>query len=186
MILGVDGGMATGGWALLDEQRCEFLDLGVWTTSKSCDELVSLDRARRCNVHADILAEKSMGCATIVVERISLPPGGGANAMVPISMSWGVIIGIRAMHQQPKPRLLTISPQKWQREVLPSGKGEVDYDRLALAAGAHILRRHPKAAAKLARIRESERNHAIDAAMIALCGALRPDRCDVIAETQAA
>jgi hypothetical protein len=122
------------------------------------------------------------------MEQMSVPGGkscpvckrrGHASAMISLGLSWGIVLGVTAMIS-PRPRLLTIAPQRWQREVLPSAERSVDYDELARAAAAHLLRRHPKAIACLARINKGDRNHAIDAAMIALVGALRPSRCDEV------
>lgn len=185
MILGVDGGLATCGWALLDETRREFMDLGVIVQPKTDGaRTMTLERARRITVQAQVLAQKVPGCSRIVVEQMSFPPGG-ANAMVPIALGWGALLGIVAM-LDPRPRLLTLSPQRWQREVVPYAGKQVDYEELAEAAAAHILRRHPKAHAALMRIPPSHRSHALDAAMIALVGALRPHRCDEVGEVKAA
>lgn len=182
MILGVDTGMGTGGWALLDEKTCSFHDLGVVLTKKSKKASISLDRARRMTVQAAVLASKAkaVDLTMIVVEQMSFPPGG-VKAAAPILLSWGALLGIVAM-MDPQPRLLTIAPQRWQREVLPNAGKAVDYDELADAAARHILQRHPRAAAKLEAIPEKHRNHAIDAAMIALVGALRPQRCERISD----
>lgn len=177
MILGVDTGMATFGWALLDERACRFVDLGVVVT-KPLGDKVTLDRARRCVAQSRVLAEKAPGCSTVVVEQMSFPPGG-ANAMVPIALSWGVVLGVIA-NVTPRPRLLTIAPQRWQREVLPRSGGRVDYDDLAERAAAFILSKHPRAARALELITPSARSHAIDAAMLALVGALRPGACSEV------
>lgn len=186
MILGIDTGIASCGWALLDEQSCTFLDLGVIVQRKEKRHArtLTLERARRANVQAGVIAAKAPGCSMIVCEQMSLGMPG-AMAKVAIGMSWGIILGVTAMIS-PRPKLLTIAPQRWQREVLPSAGKEVDYDELARAAGEHLLQRHPRAAAALQRIPEKDRQHAIDAAMIALCGALRPQRCDVVGESSAA
>lgn len=184
MILGIDTGIATCGWALLDPKRCSFEDLGVVTQAKLKGEKITLDRARRGNVQAQVLAEKAPGCTLIVVEQMSLGVPG-AIAKLSIGMSWGVILGIVAM-MDPRPELLTIPPQRWQREVLPNAGKSVDYDQLARAAAAYILRNHPKAAKALRAIPEKQRNHALDAAMIALCGFLRRDRCAPVPGSRAA
>jgi hypothetical protein len=180
MILGVDSGLATFGWALLDDSCCSFVDLGVVIAPKT-DDPVTLDRARRCVPHSRLLAKKAQGVSVIVVERMSFPPGAGMNAAVPIALSWGVVIGVHAM-LEPSPKLLTIAPQRWQREVLPHAGRAIDYAELAYVAGQHLLRRHPKAWSMLQRIDEKHHNHAIDAAMIALVAALRPHRCEVVEE----
>lgn len=182
MILGIDTGMATCGWALLDEKAKSFVDLGVVLTKPIKGGAVTLDRARRCNVQAGVLAEKlqNHGVSTIVVERMSFPPGG-ANAMVPIALSWGVVLGLVAM-LDPKPRLLTIAPQRWQREILPSAGKAVDYDVLARRAAQFLLSRHPNAARRLTDdIPRAHWSHAIDASMLALIGWLASHRCEAIA-----
>ena len=181
MILGIDGGLATCGWALLDDARCEFVDLGVIMQPKRDDSArtMTLERARRLTVQARVIAQKAPGCSRIVVEQMSLPVGGSVNAVVGIALSWGALVGIVAM-TEPRPHLLTIAPQRWQREVVPYAGKQVDYDELAEAAAAHILRRHPRAHAALMRIPMSYRSHALDAAMITLVGALRPHRCDEV------
>jgi len=179
LILGIDTGLATCGWALLDERSRRFVDVGVVVTKKLEGGKVTLDRARRINVQAAVLAEKAKGCSVIVVERMSFPPGG-ANAMVPIALSWGLVLGLVAM-LDPRPRLLTIAPQRWQREVMPNAGKSVDYDELAARAAQHILANHPSAAARFEKMPRSRWSHAIDAAMIALVAALRPRRCEEIA-----
>lgn len=176
MILGIDTGIATCGWALLDEAKCSFVDLGVVIQKPIEGEKITLDRVRRSAAIAQVLAKHAPGCTKIVVESLSLGMPG-AIAKLSVGLSWGVILGIVAM-LDPAPELLTIPPQRWQREVLPHAGKQVSYDELATAAGAYILRNHPKAAKALGAIKEKNRNHAIDAAMIALCGSLRSSRCD--------
>lgn len=183
MILGLDTGLGTCGWALLDESRCEFLDLGVVIQRRKPSMLLTIDRERRANIQAEIIAAKAPGCSAIAVERMSFPPGAGIKAAVPIALSWGIVVGIAAT-MNPRPRLYTLSPQKWQREVCPNVKGAVDYETLATAVGWHILKRHPRAADKLRAIPDEQKQHAIDAAMIALVAGLRPHRCDVVGEVQ--
>lgn len=186
-ILGLDTGMATLGWSLLDERTCSFLDMGVVIT-EPVDEKVTLDRARRSSIGAQVIAEKAPGCHTIVVEQMSFPGGkpcrcckrrSGPKQVIPIALSWGIVIGIVAM-MNPRPRLLTISPQRWQRMVCPNAGKSVDYDELAHIAAKFILHKHPLAAPALERIPKRHRNHAIDGSMIALAGALRPNQCDEV------
>ena len=185
--------MKTFGWALLDDETCSFVDLGVVIAPMDDDAPVTLDRARRCVPQANVLAERMPGVHVVVAERMSFPPGAGMKAAVPIALSWGVVIGVRAMCN-PRPRLMTIAPQRWQREVLPNAGREVDYATLARTAATYILANHPAAAKALLAIKCThprghkqneicpDRFHAIDAAMIALVGTLRPHRCDVVEE----
>lgn len=180
MILGIDTGLATCGWALLDDEKRAFVDLGVVVTEQDQDIPVTLDRARRLAIGASVIAAKAPGCSMIVVERMSFPPGGGVKAAAPILLSWGAVVGVVAM-LTPRPKLLTIQPQRWEREVLPNAGKQVDYDELAMQAATYLLANHPAAAKALRGIKEKHRNHAIDAAMLALMGALRPNRCERIA-----
>ncbi len=179
MILGIDTGISTFGWARLDEERQTFIDLGVVVQPKQGKaRTASLERARRANTLADVLAEKAPGCSLIVVEQMSFGMPG-ALAKVSIGMSWGIVLGVAAT-MQPPPRLITIAPQRWQRQVLVHSGKRVDQDKLARVAAAHIVKYHPHAAKQLRAIPKKQRVHALDAAMIALCGALRRDKCDEV------
>jgi hypothetical protein len=181
VILGLDTGTRTCGWAQLDEAKCEFVDLGVVVQPKRDDaaRTITLERERRANLQAQVIAAKAPGCRQIIVEQMSLPRAGGVQAAVSIALSWGIVLGVVATLES-RPRLLTIAPQRWQREVMPYAGRQVDYDELAAVAAEHILRRHPRAHAQLMRIPIGQREHALDAAMIALVGALRPHRCDEV------
>ncbi len=173
MILGVAAGVATCGYAVLDEREHRFVDLGVAVTKKP-DGALTLDRARRYNTQARILAEKIAGCSTVVVERLP----DDTNVM-PIALSWGVVLGLVAS-MPVHPRLLTIAPQKWQRAVLPNiGKAD-DYDVLARTAAKHLLARHPNVVAAFNRIDPKDRSRAISACMLALVGGLRAELCEEI------
>lgn len=179
MILGIDTGLATCGWALLDDRTCRFVDLGVVIQKPIKGEKVSLDRMRRANALAGVLAAKVPGVDVVCAESLSLGMPG-ALAKLAVGLSWGTVLGIVAM-MEPRPRLLTIAPQRWQREVLPGAGRAVDYDQLARSAATYLLANHPNAARALRAIDPRDRNHAIDAAMIALCGALHPERCVQVA-----
>jgi hypothetical protein len=174
MILGVDTGLATCGWALLDERTCEVTDLGVVLTEHEQGTKVTLDRAKRALVQAHELALRARGVGTVVVEAMSFPPGG-ANAMVSIALSWGLALGVAAAQSTP-PTVLTISPQRWQREVVPISGKRVNYPLVA-AEIERLVRRHESAARKLDAIPVRHRNHALDAAALAVIGALRPRAC---------
>jgi hypothetical protein len=176
VILAVDTGMATLGWALYDETRNSFADLGVSLTDKDDRIGVTLDRVQRIAAQAHLVAEKARGCSTVVIEQLSFPPGAGVKAICPISLSWGAVAGV-ASSLDPLPTLLTISPQKWQAEVLGY---KADYDEIFSAATTHLRTRHPAAYAALERIPARQQNHAVDAAMMALCAGLRSQRCDTL------
>lgn len=151
IILGIHMDLATCGWASLDTERRAFVDLGSKATTL---EMRS----------SDVLAEKVCGADVVAVERAHLMRGGFV-AMNLIAMV------------EPPPRLLTIAPQRWQREVLPNLLlTQPNRDELALKAAAHILMRHPAVASKLEAIEPEERYHAIVAAMLALVATLQMER----------
>lgn len=174
MILGLDTGLATCGWALLDETTCTLTDVGVIVQEKAKGSKIQTSQIDRALVQARELAERARSCSTIVVEAMSFPPGH--NATVSIALSYGIAIGISAAMITP-PRLLTISPQTWQRVVAPDSGKRVDYNAMAVAIERHIEARHPMAARALALIPMRYRDHALDAAALALIGKLQPGRC---------
>jgi hypothetical protein len=173
MILGINTVGVYTGWALLDEVRCSFVDLGVSRSKPIPGAEMTLAIARDATAQAKVIAAKAPGCTTIVVERL------GIDAAL-AGLSWGVVLGVAATFET-MPRLLTISPQQWQREVLPStATDEIDYDALATKAGGFVLSRHPRAARALRKVAKPQHGVAIAAAMLALVGALRPARCERI------
>ncbi len=179
-VLGIDSGLATFGWALLDEDTLEPLNLGVIVTKPNGDLPVTLDRSLRLLTQTDVVIEAVRGCRTVVIEQMSFPPGG-ANAISAISLSYGAAVGVIAA-LNPRPRMLTISPQKWQRLVLETDAKKVDYETVYAAGCAFVQERAPKVYASLLTIPAQHRNHAIDAMLLALVGAMRPDACfEVIA-----
>lgn len=162
LILGLDIRAAACGWALLDESASSFVDLGVHALGHA-GRVTTLSRAGRHGI-AGLVAERARGCGALVVERPTSAAG------LELGLAWGAILGVAAM-LEPRPRLVTLEPYHWQAEVL-LGRRELD-EELAYAHAEHLLRSHPRAEAALARLPRREREPAIAAAMIALCGELR-------------
>jgi hypothetical protein len=171
VILGLDVDAARCGWALLDEQTCSFLDLGVVAPHRFRGATVTLDRVRAGSHYAQVVASKAPGCAAVVVEQLALESMSSDDRLA-IGVSWGIVLGAIAT-VEPAPALLSIPAGRWQREVLPNAVGRDVDPKLARAAAAHILRSHPKATKALKGIAEADRVHAMNAAMIALTGFLR-------------
>jgi hypothetical protein len=172
MILGLDTGVATLGWALYDEQRRLITDLGVSLAHRDTDVPMRLDQAQRSVAQAKVIANKAPGCSSIVIEAMAFPPS--SSHAITTGLSWGVVVGIACMIR-PMPKLLTIHPRKWQYEIF--GR-RADYEEVSSAATAHIRARHPAAFVALERIPDKQRSHAIDAAMMAMCAGMRERRCD--------
>ncbi len=167
MILGIDLRGAACGWSLLDEAASSFTGLGVHTLGRP----ERIDRAtlgRMDTVHglARVIAARAPGCSTIVVERW-VPE---AMRELDAGLAWGTLLGVASM-LTPRPQLLTLEPQAWQRELALGRRdllGEVAY-----ANAQYVLRGHPRADEALRRLPANVREPAIAAAMIALQGALR-------------
>lgn len=175
MITGLDTGTETFGWAQLDEGTRTLLDLGVIIQHRSPNVPLQLDRAERALVQASEVVQRVRGSHTLVIEAMSF--GGGVKSIAPIALSFGVALGIAASSAEP-PRVLTIAPQRWQREILPDTGKRVDYARVAAQVERFVhTPRNANAAAKLAAIPDRHRNHALDAVALALIGALRPRAC---------
>ncbi len=171
MILGVDTGMGTCGWARFDHARRCFDGLGAIATEQQRHKQKTDDQGDRIAQVAEALVVAMTGCDVVVVERMSFPPGG----QVPIALGFAVVVGIaRTMPQ--RPRVYTAKPQTWQRAVLPDSGKRVDYDRLEQVIGEYV-RRDAGSAIALDRLDPKMRNHALDACAISLMGAFRSHEC---------
>lgn len=185
MILGIDTGLATCGWALFSPEQRRFTGLGVIELPKSSRKVhANVERvqraAKQANEVRDILdgpAFMAGGELTVVVEQMSF--GGGANSIAPIALSWGIVLGLIA-RQQHSTRLLTIAPQRWQRLVQPAAKRKVNYPKLERAMTGYLDKSSHEAFVALQVLPRSKRNHAIDACALALVGALRPHECEEV------
>lgn len=167
MILGLDITPARCGWALLDEEGCSFLELGVVAPRNLRGPVVTLERVRRGNPLADVVAAKATGCSAVVVEQLAAFGGD-----VELGISWGIVVGAVAAID-PEPALESLPPGRWQRMVLRDPPaGEVNEDD-ARASALHVVRGHAKVARAIARLAAADREHAVAAAMIAMCGFLK-------------
>lgn len=167
MILGLDLRAGVCGWSLLDEQARSFVNLGVHALGRVSQlEHATLTRLDRVHGLARVVAARAPGCSVIVVERWH----PGVIGELEAGVAWGSVIGVAAA-MTPRPRLLTVEAERWQREVL-LGERDASED-LAYAAAAHLLRGHPRADSAMHRLSPREREPAIAAAMIALYGTLR-------------
>lgn len=100
-----------------------------------------------CHALAALVAER--GCELVVVE-----PDG------------------RAIVEHVEAKVVTLPRGRWQRAVLPNAGRKLD-EVLAHVAAKFILHKHPRVPPALELVEPSSRRHVIEAAMIALTGALR-------------
>jgi hypothetical protein len=167
VILGIEIRATACGWSLLDETASSFVGLGVHALGRTPrPDRSTLSQIDRGHCVARVLAARAPGCTTVVLERW-VPEAVGE---LDVGLAWGAVLGVAAM-LTPRPRLLTVEPHRWQREVL-LGRHAVGDDQ-AYANAAYVLRGHAKAEEGLRRLAAHDREPAIAAAMIALYGSLR-------------
>jgi Holliday junction resolvasome RuvABC endonuclease subunit len=173
VILGVDPGYASCGWAVITPRTGLPVAIGVIETVQ--DKRVgsglerSTDRARRVShVGRELVAiAKQYGCTQIAAEQAL---GHGAAAAVAANLlPWGVLVGIAVSLGL---EVCEVPAKLWQHAVLPGlGKGKVDYDELA----KHLLWfAHKHCPEALAAIAKPKRTHAIDGMGVGMFAALRP------------
>jgi len=165
VILGLDPGLTTFGWAKLSP-RAQVIDLGILlqpTTKKA------KDHAGRTHRQAMLLNELVQDCTIVVAEALSFPRFHSAVAS--LALSWGVILGVCTAHGL---RVAQVSPQKWQHAATAQVGGSIDYDLLVKQLELHVRTyATPRAVAALDTITVSKRSHALDAVGVALYGAVR-------------
>lgn len=180
MILGVDTGNRTFGWARFDHAKRRFDGIGAMELENNKALQKTDDQGDRVITIGGVLTEKIVGCDIVVVERMSFPPGG----MVPIALGFAVTVGV-ARACLDRPAVYTVKPQTWQRAVLPGSGKKVDYVELERVVGEYV-RRNPETAIELDSLPPKLRNHALDAAAIAMMGAFRLHECRLVKERHVA
>jgi Holliday junction resolvasome RuvABC endonuclease subunit len=174
VILAIDGGLATFGYAIVVPGNGTVLACGVLIQKPRAKELgVLVDRKRRASNQADLLARilREYRIGTIAVEEMSFAPRSSANAKIGIGLSWGLVLG--AAHARGAAHVV-IPPKTWQRAIVPADLGEkdrdaIDYARVYAALAAYVDHR----ATGLDQIAKGQRNHALDAVGIGVYAALR-------------
>lgn len=180
MILGVDTGNRTFGWARFDHAKHRFDGLGAMELLPNKGPQKTDDQGDRTITVGGVLLERMRDCDVVVVERMSFPPGG----QVPIALGFAVTVGIaRALPH--RPRVYTVKPQDWQRAVLPNSGKRVDYAELARVVGEYINADRASAIA-LGSLVPALRTHALDACAMALMGAYRLHECRRVKERDVA
>jgi len=171
MILAVDPGLATCGWAIVTPGSGRIRALGVLVQDRDDRYEVSTCRIRRANEQARVLAElvRVHGVTAIAAEAITL--GGPLPVKLAMSvglhLSWGVITAVAVEREL---ELLEVPPKVWQHAVQP-GRKKIDYGSLEASMGEHV---GPQVGAQLLAIPKADRNHALDACGIGMLAALRP------------
>jgi hypothetical protein len=164
VILAVDTGTATLGWALVS-RRGMVHDLGALLLKRDQARSVHDDYLRRVEKQADVLGALLPGVTMLVGEALSFARSAKATASV--SLCWGMLV---ALSRTRGVRLWSVPPKRWQHALLHTpARQPVDYDVLARRITEHVARTAaPKARSAVAALKASERTHALDAAGIGI------------------
>lgn len=159
MILAIDTGTATLGWALVS-RRGMVHDLGALVLPRDASKTVHDDYEHRIEQQADALTALLPGVTLLVAESLSFARSAKATASV--SLCWGMLVGLTRARQIPRWRA---APKQWQHALLNTPRSRsIDYDELARRIARHVERTGtPKARSAVAALRASERTHALDA-----------------------
>ena len=172
MILGIDGGLATFGYGVVDPRTCRVAAAGVLIQEVNDEFDVIENRELRLEKQVDLVADlvRTHRITTIAVETMTMVHAkGSAASKIAIGMSAGGTIALcRALGV----RRRSIPPKTWQRGIVPARPGEkrtsaIDYDEVYAAIATFV-----DVETLLAGIAPSKRNHAIDGCGIALYAAI--------------
>ena len=170
VILAVDPGLATCGYAVVYPRTGGVVELGTLTTKPTAGVHESTDRTRRLRTQVaqlDAIARRN-GCTTIAAEAMSFGGPGRFAMAISLCLSWGGLVGLaHALDAE----LLEVPPKTWQHALLGTdGTGRVDYEHVFAALSSFV----GKQGDALAAIPEGQRNHALDAVGVGLFAAFRP------------
>ena len=171
MILALDPGLATCGYAIVTPRTARVVTLGVIEILPRSGADEHTDRVQRASLQAKQLADlmESHDVTTVAAEGISLggPPQARTTMAVCLGLCWGVINGLAEAFGAD---VLEVRPKQWQHAIMP-GLDKINYD--------HLFKRIEAFAGKQAFvafniIRKSLRNHALDAVGVGIYAALSP------------
>lgn len=174
MILALDPGLATFGWAVVQPVAGRVVDCGVLISKPKPKLTKAADRVRRANDQAVLLCglARRHGITMVAAETMSFAPRSSAAAKIGIGLSWGVVLGVAAMLDV---EVRDVPPKTWQREIVPAAAGEaesaaIDYDRVFAEISGYL---DSAGAFGLESLSEANRTHALDAVGIGVYAALR-------------
>lgn len=164
MILAIDTGTATLGWALVS-RRGMVHDLGALLLPRDQSKLVHDDYVRRVELQVDTLTALLPGVTLLVGEALSFARSAKATASV--SLCWGMLIALTRPRGVPR---WSVPPKRWQHALLNTPRSRaVDYPVLAQRLRAHVTRTGtPQARSAVAALSAKASSHALDAAGIGI------------------
>ena len=167
MILGIDPGLATFGWARIADVA-QVVDLGVLELPAKGKRK---DHAGRSHRQAGALVELLAGVDLVVAEALSFPKHHAGVAS--LCLSWGVLLGACSARSVP---VMAVRPQQWQHAAAAQDASSIDYASLVARLEEHVEQHGARAAvAALHCIAPSKRTHALDAVGVGLYGVVHRD-----------
>lgn len=186
MILAVDPGSRTCGWAIVAPRTARVAALGTIVLDPDDRLAKTADRKRRAEQQADTLRELASEhrITAIAAEAPSLggPPAARLAMAIALYGSWGLLTMLGRERGVP---VIEVPPKTWQRAVQPDGaqaldvgtararSRSIDYDRLEAELAAFVEGQASRALSDLAAIKVSMRNHALDAVGVGVYASLR-------------
>ena len=177
MIVALDPGLGTFGWAIVAERTARVLALGVLLSDRDPELDESTDRARRVADQARGILALARSTSGVGAERVTAiaaeamsfggAPGARFAMAISLGLSWGALAGVATALDLP---LVEIPPKRWQRAIVPDAGKRVDYDQVFAKLDKFV---RGAAAEQLAAIPMRHRNHALDACGIGVFAALR-------------
>ena len=176
MILALDPGTASLGWAIVAPRTGHVLELGVVALKPDPDLAKSTDRAARVHVQGVLYRElrRRHQITAIAAEAATFNPRRFTMA-VGLCMSIGAHVGFAAAVGV---ALYELPPKLWQHAVLgraPGDRSKVDYDEVERRL-IEFIGRDGRVAEQLAATPKGKRNHARDAVGVGVFTALRPEQ----------
>jgi Holliday junction resolvasome RuvABC endonuclease subunit len=168
MILAIDPGLATFGWALVSFGG-KLHALGFVATKPDPGRGVQTDRIHRARALADAMLDvhARYPVAAIVGEALSFPPAGRVAAVASLCIAWGAIVALAAAWCVPHHDVL---PRVWQSAIL-GRKSDDDYPEIEQKLMTFVLEQPGLGREQLAAIPAGQRNHVLDAVGIGLYAA---------------
>lgn len=163
MILAVDPGLASCGWAVVEQTSARVIDFGVITTEPDKAIPKSTDRARRAATLARELDARAALHRCDVISAESMLLFGNVNAATSQVLCWGALIALAHVHGM---GVVEVRAKDWQHAVMPGTK-KVSYPKLERALTSFV-------GSRIERIEKQLRTHALDAVGIGIYTALRP------------
>lgn len=189
MILAVDGGIATSGWAIVTPITGAIVELGAVLLPPIAGVDETTDRAMRAAIQATQLRAVAQRyeragtpIAAIAGEAVSLggPPKARLAMATALNLCWGNLVMLAITRGVD---LLEVRPKLWQHAV-QGHSDAVDYEAIERAVVAHIqgMPGHELSLEQLLAIPQKQRNHPLDACCVGMFAARRRHECARIVE----